>query len=149
MGDAGTHLITGPSTGPVMNDPEPKEAGRLAPTRRADMPPSWWTLHVHFRRHVQEWQREAFRGSLDLLLLVGGLGGRWRRGFGSLCGVDGDRFTDPISGRTLADRASCLRLGSATKLQVRESRWVREGQSRVREVIIPVEGRGGFGVVTA
>lgn len=92
-----------------MNDPAPRGADGLVPKRQADMPPSWWTLDVRFRRHVKAWQRDAFSAALGLLLLPGGLGGRWRRGFGSLWTMEAGRFTDPVVGGDRAARCDWIR----------------------------------------
>ncbi len=95
-----------------MNDPKPVElsSGRTAvPTRRAHDAGGQATLHMRFRPHVPPAAREQFLGSLKLLCLLGGIGGRWRRGFGSVWPVGADAsWAAPIGGEDLPQRAQWL-----------------------------------------
>lgn len=121
-----------------MNDPRPRIVGgrALVAQREALAANARLDLMVHFRNHVDAGTRRRFAGTLDLLLLLGGVGSRWRRGFGSLWRVDdAGHWSDRVTGETPADRAS----------------WM---EKRVRDALTVIDGppprppagspRGGF-----
>lgn len=126
-----------------MNDTGPTRAARIAGANVA--------MHAAFRNHVPITKRAAFDGAVELFLLLGGLGGRWRRGFGSLWRVD-DGWMNPITGETERERAEWLGRAirgavgkispggsSGTPILAHGVRILRRGAAKVY-VIEPLEG---------
>lgn len=132
-----------------MNDAAPKTTTRrdgtattVRPSREASVAGSRATLHAHFPSYVGGVTRECFGAALDLFVLLGGIGGRWRRGFGSLWPVGGKTWYEALAGETVDDRktrlaqrieADVLKIGAAVGAfapEVMSSRPSREAGVR-------------------
>ena len=103
-----------------MNDPTPvlDRRGRpIIPSRSAYDAGAAWTLEWVWPATVPAVSMEQFRAALDLFLLLGGVGGRSRRGFGSLWDGDERGFRDPIAGGSVADRGAWLEARLAEALR--------------------------------
>ncbi len=95
-----------------MNDPDPrtlKSGNKVVPKRETHLEGSEAVVHVRFREHSPSRQQKQFLGAFRLLQFLGGIGGRWRRGFGSIWEVERDgSWRDPIYGGDLPSRAAWL-----------------------------------------